>query len=169
MEKITGFHHVGMVADDPVALAEFYRDVLGMTITGGSTADGPFGLTAFLSSRPEEEDHELALFANPIYRHFAFKVASLADLRTLSRQITERGIPIKMTLNHGCSLAFYIDDPEGNMIEVYWPTGLRNRQPYGDPFDLDAPEADLIQEVADIAASAGLSLPPTLAAKGTTP
>jgi catechol-2,3-dioxygenase len=169
MEKITGFHHVGMVADDPVALAEFYRDVLGMTITGGSSADGPFGLTAFLSSRPEEEDHELALFANPIYRHFAFKVASLADLRTLSRQITERGIPIKMTLNHGCSLAFYIDDPEGNMIEVYWPTGLRNRQPYGDQFDLDAPEADLIQEVADIAASARLSLPPTLAAKGTTP
>ena len=131
METITGFHHVGMVADDPVALAEFYRDVLGMTITGGSSADGPFGVTAFLSSRPEEEDHELALFANPMYRHFAFKVASLADLRTLSRQITERGIPIKMTMNHGCSLAFYIDDPEGNMIEIYWPTGLHNSQPYG--------------------------------------
>ena len=169
METITGFHHVGMVADDPVALAEFYRDVLGMTITGGSSADGPFGLTAFLSSRPEEEDHELALFANPMYRHFAFKVASLADLRTLYRQISERGIPIKMSLNHGCSLAFYLDDPEGNMIEVYWPTGLHNRQPYGDPFDLDATEADLIQEVADIAASAGLSLPPALVAKGTTP
>jgi hypothetical protein len=143
--------------------------VLGMTITEGSSTDGPFGLTAFLSSRPEEEDHELALFANPIYRHFAFKVASLADLRTLHRQITERGIPIKMSLNHGCSLAFYIDDPEGNMIEVYWPTGLHNLQPYGDPFDLDAPEADLIQEVANIAASAGLSLPPALVVTGTTP
>ena len=167
METITGFHHVGMVVDDPVALAEFYRDVLGMTITGGSTADGPFGLTAFLSSRPEEEDHELALFANPMFRHFAFKVNSLAALRTLHRQITERGIPIKMALNHGCSLAFYIDDPEGNMIEVYWPTGLHNLQPYGDPFDLDASDADLIQEVADIAARAGLSLPPTLAATDT--
>jgi len=167
METITGFHHVGMVADDPVALAEFYRDVLGMTITGGSTADGPFGLTAFLSSRPEEEDHELALFANPMFRHFAFKVNSLAALRTLHRQITERGIPIKMALNHGCSLAFYIDDPEGNMIEVYWPTGLHNHQPYGDPFDLDAPDAILLKEVADIAARAGLSLPPTLAATDT--
>ena len=167
METITGFHHVGMVADDPVALAEFYRDVLGMTITGGSSADGPFGLTAFLSSRPEEEDHELALFANPMFRHFAFKVNSLAALRTLHRQITERGIPIKMALNHGCSLAFYIDDPEGNMIEVYWPTGLHNHQPYGDPFDLDAPDAILLKEVADIAARAGLSLPPTLAATDT--
>jgi len=169
MEKITGFHHVGMVADDPVALAAFYSDVLGMTITGGSSADGPFGLTVFLSSRPEEEDHELALFANPMYRHFAFKVASLADLRTLYRQITERGTPIKMSLNHGCSLAFYLDDPEGNMIEVYWPTGLHNHQPYGDPLDLDASEATLIEEVAEIAARAGLSLPPVLVVTGSTP
>jgi catechol-2,3-dioxygenase len=169
VEKITGFYHVGMVANDPVALAEFYRDVLGMTITGGSSADEPFGVTAFLSSRPEEEDHELAIFANPMFRHFAFKVASLADLRALHRQITERGIPIKMTMNHGCSLAFYIDDPEGNMIEIYWPTGLHNRQPHGDPFDLEASEADLIQEVADIAAAAGLPLPPALVTMGTAP
>jgi catechol-2,3-dioxygenase len=167
METITGFHHVGMVANDPEALAEFYRDVLGMTITGGSSADSPFGATAFLSSRPREEDHELALFANPMFRHFAFKVASLADLQTLSRQITERGIPIKMTMNHGCSLAFYIDDPEGNMIEIYWPTGLHNRQPYGDPFDLEAAEAELIQAVTDIAARAGLSLPPALVTEET--
>ena len=169
MEKIAGFHHVGMVAHDPVALAEFYRDVLGMTITGGSSADGPFGLTAFLSSRPEEENHELALFANPMFRHFAFKVTSLEALRTLHRQITERGIPIKMTRNHGCSLAFYIDDPEGNMIEVYWPTGLHNHQPYGDPLDLDKSDADLIQEVEAIATRAGLALPPALVAMGATP
>ena len=64
----------GWWRNDPAALAEFYRDVLGMTITGGSGADGPFGATAFLSSRPEEEDHELAIFANPMYRHLAFKV-----------------------------------------------------------------------------------------------
>lgn len=85
MEKIAGFHNVGMVANDPAALAEFYRDVLGMTITGGSSADGPFGKTALLSSRPEEEDHELAIFANPMFRHFAFKVASLDQLRALYR------------------------------------------------------------------------------------
>jgi catechol-2,3-dioxygenase len=167
MEKITGFHHVGMVAHDPAALAEFYREVLGMTITGGSSADGPFGATAFLSSRPEEENHELALFANPMFRHFAFKVASLNQLRTLHRQISERGIPIKFAMNHGCSLAFYIDDPEGNMIEIYWPTGLDNRQPHGDPLDLERSDTDLIQEVEDIATRAGLALPPTLVAMST--
>src|SRR4029434_7217514 len=108
----------GMVANDPAALAEFYRDVLGMTVTGRSDADGPFGATAFLSSRPEEEDHELAIFTDARYRHLAFKVASLADLRAFNHQVAARGITIKLTMIHGCSLAFYFDDPEGNMIEV---------------------------------------------------
>jgi catechol-2,3-dioxygenase len=169
MAKIAGFYHIGLAAQNPDALAAFYRDVLGMTITGGSDEGGQFGATAFLSSRPEDENHELAIFATPMYRHLAFKVASLADLRALYRQVVARGLSIKLTFNHGCSLAFYFDDPEGNMIEVYWPTGLHNRQPYGDPLDLDASDADLIAEVAGIAARAGLPLPPALAAMGATP
>ena len=33
----TGIRHVGLHATDPAASAEFYRDVLGMEIVGGST------------------------------------------------------------------------------------------------------------------------------------
>jgi catechol-2,3-dioxygenase len=149
---ITGFFHIGLAAHDPAALAAFYRDVLGMTITSGSGADGPFGTTAFLSSRPAEEDHELAIFADARYRHLAFKVASLADLRTLYHQVVARGIPIKLTMIHDRSLAFYFDDPEGNMIEIYWPSDLRHRQPHAEQLDLAASEADLIAQVARIAA-----------------
>jgi catechol-2,3-dioxygenase len=32
-----------------------------------------------------------------------------------------RGIPIKFAFNHWVSFAFYFDDPDGHMIEVYWP------------------------------------------------
>jgi len=32
----TGIHHVGLHATNPAASAEFYRDVLGMEIVGGS-------------------------------------------------------------------------------------------------------------------------------------
>jgi len=60
----TGIHHVGLRATNPAASAEFYRDVLGMEIVGGSGPDYPLGATAFLSSRPDEESHEIALFAN---------------------------------------------------------------------------------------------------------
>src|SRR5882672_7509221 len=76
----TGIHHVGLRATNPAASAEFYRDVLGMEIVGGSTSDHPLGETAFLSSRPDEESHEIALFANPVFAHIAFKVSSLTEL-----------------------------------------------------------------------------------------
>ena len=106
-------------------LAEFYRDVMGMQIVGGSSADAQIGASAFLSSRPEEESHEIALFTNPEIRHVAFKVASLAELRSFYQRICARKLPVKMAANHGASLAFHFDDPDGNMIEVYWPTGVK--------------------------------------------
>ena len=169
MAPITGFYHVGMVANDPTALAAFYRDVLGMAVTGGSGADGPHGATAFLSSRPAEEDHELAIFADARYRHLAFKVASLADLRALYHQVIAHGIPIKLTMIHGCSLAFYFDDPEGNMVEVYWPTDLGTGRPDGERLDLGASDDGLIAQMARIASGTGRSLPPAQAATDSTP
>ena len=75
----TGIHHVGLRATNPAASAEFYRDVLGMEIVGGSAPDHPLGASAFLSSRPEEESHEIALFADPAFAHIAFRVSSLAE------------------------------------------------------------------------------------------
>ena len=80
----TGIHHVGLRATNPAASAEFYRDVLGMETVGGSAPDHPIGATAFLSSRPDEESHEIALFANPAFAHIAFKVSSLAELRSFT-------------------------------------------------------------------------------------
>jgi len=145
----TGVHHVGLYAKDPAASAEFYRDLLGMQIVGGSEADHPVGASAFLSSRPGEESHEIALFGNPIFKHVAFKVSSLGELRSFHSRVLARKLPIKFTFNHGVSLAFYFDDPDGNMIQVYWPTGaLEIRQPYVEPLDLTEPEDVLLQQVS---------------------
>ena len=106
----TGIHHVGLRATNPAASAEFYRDVLGMEIVGGSGPDYPLGATAFLSSRPDEESHEIALFANPVFAHIAFKVSSLAELRSFHARVVEKKIPIKFVFNHHVSFAFYFDD-----------------------------------------------------------
>jgi catechol-2,3-dioxygenase len=147
----TGIHHVGLHATNPVASAEFYRDVLGMVIVGGSAPDHPLGASAFLSSRPNEESHEVALFADPAFAHIAFKVSSLSELRSLHARVVQRGIPIKFTFNHGVSFAFYFDDPDGNMIEVYWPTGdLSRRQPHAEPLDLSQPDEVLLPQLANM-------------------
>ena len=144
---VQGIYHIGIQADDPAKLAGFYRDVLDMQIIGGSEAEEPFGATAFLSNRPDRESHHLAIFQNRQFSHTAFKVESLADLRDYYRRVVERGLPIKMALNHGVSLAFYFDDPAGNMVEVYWPTGRACHQPHGDPLDLALSEEELLRDV----------------------
>jgi len=153
---VIGVHHVGLSARDPAALAEFYRDVLGLELVGGSAAGtSAFGATAFLSSHPAEEHHDLAIFANPAYQHTAFKVGSLAHLRAMYQRILGRGVQVKMAFNHGVSIAFYFEDPEGHLIEVYWPTGARRRQPYGEPIDLTLSEEALRRDVAESAIGAG--------------
>src|SRR5262245_27103615 len=148
--RVIGVRHVGLAARDPGALAEFYRDVLGLEAVPTDTA--ALGLTAFLSSRPAEGSIDMALFANPAYQHTAFEVRSLADLRAFHQRVLARGVPVKMTLNHGVSLSFYFDDPEGHMIEVYWPTGVVCRPRHGDPIDLTLPEEALRRDVAELAA-----------------
>ena len=154
--QVIGVHHVGLSARDPAALAAFYHDVLGLQIVGGSAADtSVFGASAFLTCNPAEESHHLALFANPAYQHTAFKVRSLADLRAFYQRVVGRGVPVKMAFNHGVSLAFYFNDPEGHLLEVYWPTGVATRQPHGDPIDLTRSEEALRRDVAESAARAG--------------
>ena len=115
----------------------------------GARPDHPLGASAFLSSRPDEESHDLALFANPDLAHTAFKVSSLAEFRSFHARVVEKNIPIKFVFNHRVSFAFYFDDPDGNMIEVYWSTGdLSQRQPYAEPLDLSQPDEVLLEHLA---------------------
>ncbi|MBV8968177.1 MAG: VOC family protein [Verrucomicrobia bacterium] len=142
-----GLCHVGMYAKNPASLAEFYRDLMGMQIVGGSDASHPLGASAFLSSRPGEESHEIAMFSNPELAHRAFKVGSLAALKRFYQKIVGDGIPIKLEFLHGVSFAFYFEDPEGNVIEVFWPTGLEYPKPFAQKVDLTKTEEELMEEL----------------------
>ena len=163
MSNFIGLRHVGWGVKDPVALAAFYREVMGMTVVAQTPADSPMGVTVFLSRHPEEEEHpDLVFFSNPMYAHTAFRVASLAELLTFYRQMKERGVPIKRAYNHGLALSFYFDDPEGHMIEIYWLTHVRVPQDFQvQPLDLDLPEEELRREVERVAEQFGLRAPST--------
>jgi catechol-2,3-dioxygenase len=60
-------------------------------------------------------------------------------------------VPVKAALNHGVSLSFYFEDPEGHLIEVYWPTEVLCRPRHGEPIDLTRSEEALRREVAEVA------------------
>jgi catechol-2,3-dioxygenase len=153
MPQVIGVRHVGLSARDPAALAAFYRDVLGLQVVPTDTS--ALGATAFLSSHPAEGSLDLAFFTNPAYQHTAFEVRSLADLRAFHQRVLDRGVPVQMALNHGVSLSFYFLDPEGHLVEVYWPTGVACRPRHGDLIDLTLSEEALRREVAELAARAG--------------
>lgn len=142
---IEGIYHIGIQSDDPTTLAAFYRDVLDMQIVGGSEDDPLRGTSVFLSNNPAVERHHLAIFQRHAFAHTAFRVDSLAGLLTQYRRVQERGIPIKRVTNGGSAFAFFFDDPDGNMIEVYWSTGRECRQPYSEPLDLTLPEEELLR------------------------
>jgi len=67
---------------------------------------------------------------------------------TLLPAALERELPIKLTSDHGVSLAFYFDDPDGNMIEVYWPTGKHVNQPCLKPLDLSQSDEAILASIA---------------------
>jgi catechol 2,3-dioxygenase len=164
MSKFIGVRHVGLEARNLAALTTFYRDVMGMTVVRETPTDSPFGAAVFLVSQPgSEEDHDLVLFSNPTLAHTAYAVASLAELKASYREMKERGVPIKYALNHGNQLSFYIEDPEGHFIEIYWLINARFPAIAADSIDLDRPEAELQREVESLASRLGL---PSLLASG---
>lgn len=121
---LIGVNHLRIHAPDPLAVAGFYQQTLGLQLVGNSGPDAPTGASALLASRPTRSQHQLSIFAQPEKRHVAFTVASLADLRLWAEWIQAFGVPVRSLWNHGTSLALYVDDPEGNLLELSWETGV---------------------------------------------
>ena len=144
MPKITRLGHLALFVKDMPKMVDFYSNFLGMTVTDRGPDDG----IVFLSAMPEQEHHQLALAKAPDHDsavgQVSFKVDSLSDLRELCKKGADAGLKIARQVNHGVALSFYVFDPEGNQVEVYWSTGKDYPQPTSDPIDLSKSEEELI-------------------------
>ncbi len=134
--------HIALPAHNPQEVATFYHEFLGLDVTlqGALPALGAF---VFLSDHPAEQAQTLTFMTRPEARHIAWEVESLAALKALYAEATARGIPIDVAFNHRVSLSLYLHDPEGNGVEIYWPTGQTVEGLHAEPFDpamLDGPE-----------------------------
>jgi len=150
MPSVTGLGHVGLYVEDMPKMVDFYSNFLGLKVT-----DVGLPRIVFMSARPDEEHHELALAQSEDgqktnAQQISFTVASLKDLKDFYAKIKERGLQVDRTVSHGNAFGCYFRDPEDNRVEVYWHTGVDFPQPYGDPIDLEAPDEVLLQKVADL-------------------
>jgi len=121
----TRLGHVTLFAENPDLLAEFYRDLFGMEIVGKASS----GSSVFIGGHLREENHELAFIHNRKGAHIGLKVSSPGELLASYQEVKARGLNIFALYNHGMALALYVPDPEGNLIEIYWPTGREDYHP----------------------------------------
>ncbi len=143
MARVTGLGHVGLYVKDMPKMMDFYSNFLGLYVT--DKADDL--RIVFLSAQPDAEHHELALARSDSQssnaQQISFRVGSLGDLKDFYGRIKAEGLQIERVVNHGIAFGCYFKDPEGNTVEVYWPTDIDYPQPHGDPIDLDASEDEL--------------------------
>src|SRR5215470_16012250 len=154
--------HVGAYAlkvRDLDRVTAFYRDVLGLAVLD-QTKDGavlgaggvPF---VHLEHRPNakpDDTREAGLY------HTAFLMPTRADLARWVLHVARNKVQLTGASDHAVSEAFYLDDPEGNGIEVYYDRPRETWEWTGDalrittdPLDID----DILREVPPTAAFAG--------------
>lgn len=155
--RVRRLGHVGLYVRDLPGMRDWYRDTLGLTVTD---EDLNFGIV-FLSARPEQEHHELALQAGratgddvPMVQQVSWQVDSIEELRAFHRLLRERNVPVQREITHGNALAIYFSDPEGNRDEVYFKLDEDVPQPFGKPIDFDLPAEEILAENKRLIAAA---------------
>lgn len=125
--------HLGVVhltARDLPRLVTFYRDHLGLRVH--READGFAALGAggpdllHLTGNPAAVRHDRVA---GLY-HFCLKVDDRRDLARWLAHLVQAGTPLAGLVDHRFSEAIYLDDPEGNGVELNWD---RPRADWPDP------------------------------------
>ena len=111
---------IGLVARDLDLLTDYYRDLLGLTVHERSDRLSRLGVGDVtlieIEHRPNAKPDDPAMAG--LY-HTAFLMPTRQDHARWILHIARNRVPIAGASDHGVSEAFYLDDPEGNGIEVY--------------------------------------------------
>jgi catechol 2,3-dioxygenase len=154
--------HIGAVAlkvHDLDRLTAFYRDAIGLALFDQSAERAVLGAGGVallhLEHEPDakpDDTREAGLY------HTAFLMPTRADLARWILHVARHRVPLTGASDHAVSEAFYLDDPEGNGIEVYSDRPAESWQWTGndlkittDPLDVD----DILREVQPTAAFPG--------------
>lgn len=150
--KILGIGHVSIFVNDLDRQVAFYRDVVGLQT---SDEDRNLGIV-FMSAQPDVAHHHLVLLrgrntgeGTRWLQHVGFRCERLEDVIALHQRLVAAQTPIDMTIQHGNALAVYFADPEGNLLEGYWQTGLKARQPFGLRADFNQSPEEILKQIEE--------------------
>jgi catechol 2,3-dioxygenase len=121
----TRIGHVHLKVSDIEKSLAFYRDLLGFEVTTmyGSQA-------AFISAGGYHHHiglntwHSKGAPQAPVYGvglyHTAIVYPTRKDLAVIFERLRKAKYPLTGASDHGVSEALYLDDPDGNGVELYW-------------------------------------------------
>jgi catechol 2,3-dioxygenase-like lactoylglutathione lyase family enzyme len=147
MLSVKQLGHVGIYCTDVQKSKDFYTRILGLKVTD----EEPNGRIIFLSARPDDEHHEVALCpgrdAPPgakVIQQLSFIVEDLKALKQFYRRLKQENVKIRSVVSHGIAFAIYFYDPDDNVLEVYAKMPYKVPQPYSVPVDLELTEKELM-------------------------
>lgn len=121
----TTIGHVHLKVSDLHRSIAFYRDVLGFELQMMYGSDAAFlsaggyhhhlGLNTWESAGAAPGPRRA-----PGLYHVAILYPTERDLAIAVRRVVEAGLSLSGASDHGVSKAIYLDDPDGNGIELYW-------------------------------------------------
>ena len=116
-----GIDHVALIVRDLPVMAEFYERIIGLVPLAGDGSTRRLGsgdrTLVELRSDPSATGRDPR---QPGLFHTAFLLPSRADLGGWIRHAADAGMRLTGASDHGVSEALYLDDPEGNGIEIYY-------------------------------------------------
>lgn len=143
---------VKLNAQNSELLAAYYQDAIGLTLLNEEdnhytlgTPDG-HALLDIVPATTMENPETTGLY------HIALLLPEYKDLGTFLRHLIVKQVPMTGASDHGYSNALYLNDPEGNGIEIYWdkPESEWDIQPDGTIVGIVEPmDAESALEVAD--------------------
>ena len=114
--------HVVLSVENADAVMPFYRDLLGLTVQEHTRQGAILGVDDItlveLIHKPDalpDDPREAGLY------HTAFLMPTRADLTRWILHVGKNRVPITGTSDHDVSEAIYLDDPEGNGIQLWQP------------------------------------------------
>ena len=131
----TKIGHVHLKVSDLEKALDFYHGLLGFEIMQRYGEQAVFisaggyhhhiGLNTWYSkSAPPAPQRACGLF------HTAILYPTRKDLAVILKRLQDAGYPLTGAADHGVSEALYLDDPDGNGVELYWDKP-RDQWPFG--------------------------------------
>ena len=117
--------HIVLFVKDLENSRRFYRDILGWkeiaahrsvmaAFSTGRTHHELLLIQAGAGAEPASQGSRVGLY------HFGLKIGTTDDeLRAAVKTLEEAGVPIVGMTDHGVTHSVYLQDPDGNEIEIY--------------------------------------------------